>query len=346
MGESKAAMLSYISSATASFSNKTLVSPTITGTNFIQRSISSPTGPVMFGASQATDYVAFVNIGASGHEPASTAVGTVALLHCDGASGSTTITDSGVLQSNWTAAGNAQVSTAQSVFGGSSIYFDGTTDYVRSTAPSSNFAFASGDFCVEFRLFITALKTAFLYDARSESTGGNNRVSIYVNSSGLLRLNVSGVDRISGATAMSINTWYHVALSRSGTSTKLWLNGAQEGSTWTDTTVYESDRVVLGANAINYIQGFEGHLDDIRISKVARYTGAFTPPAAPHPNPPSIRFPTAVSNTNDYRIRNVGTETILLAGASGQTFDGTALPTMATNATARYISDGSNWRTV
>ena len=50
------------------------------------------------------------------------------LLHGDGTNGSTTIVDSSSSSKTVTAVGDAQISTAQSKFGGSSIYFDGTGD--------------------------------------------------------------------------------------------------------------------------------------------------------------------------------------------------------------------------
>ena len=52
------------------------------------------------------------------------------LLHADGTDASTTVTDSSLNAATMTPAGNAQIDTAQSVFGGASLLFDGTGDYV------------------------------------------------------------------------------------------------------------------------------------------------------------------------------------------------------------------------
>jgi hypothetical protein len=52
------------------------------------------------------------------------------LLHGNGTNGSTTITDNSPTPKTVTAVGNAQISTAQSKFGGASIAFDGTGDYL------------------------------------------------------------------------------------------------------------------------------------------------------------------------------------------------------------------------
>jgi hypothetical protein len=72
---------------------------------------------------------------------------TIALLHMDGSNTSTTFTDES--GKTWGATGNAQISTAQSEFGGSSAIFDGTGDYINTTN-SSDFNFASGDFTIDF----------------------------------------------------------------------------------------------------------------------------------------------------------------------------------------------------
>jgi hypothetical protein len=70
------------------------------------------------------------------------------LLHGDGANGSTTIIDSSPTPKTVTAFGNAQISTAQSKFGGASIALDGTGDYA-STGNSSDLLMGSAVFTIE-----------------------------------------------------------------------------------------------------------------------------------------------------------------------------------------------------
>ena len=70
------------------------------------------------------------------------------LLHGDGTNGSTTIIDSSSSPKAVTAVGDAQISTAQSKFGGASIAFDGAGDWL-TTPASNNFAFGIGDFTIE-----------------------------------------------------------------------------------------------------------------------------------------------------------------------------------------------------
>lgn len=76
------------------------------------------------------------------------------------------------------------------------------------------------------------------------------------------------------------NTWYHVALVRSGlTDTRMYINGSQIGNTFTTnyTVADASSLLVIGAS-ITYTLKFNGYLDEFRISKgIARWTSNFTP---------------------------------------------------------------------
>jgi hypothetical protein len=104
---------------------------------------------------------------------------------------------------------------------------------------------------------------------------------IGVNASQQLVLRESAVDRIVGP-VIPLNTWTHIALTRSGTLSTLWVNGVAVGSTngtvsdWGQT----SARIGLGGYEqvpANY--GYNGAITDLRITNgVSRYSGTFTPP--------------------------------------------------------------------
>jgi hypothetical protein len=87
--------------------------------------------------------------------------------------------------------------------------------------------------------------------------------------------------------SISINTWYHVAACRSGTSLYLFVDGTQAGSTGslTGSLMSISDGVGVGGEYLNTLFGMNGFVDDFRATKgVARYTANFTPPAAQFPD--------------------------------------------------------------
>jgi hypothetical protein len=186
--------------------------------------------------------------------------------------------------------GNAQISTAQSKWGGGSISFDGTGDYLlNNNAVSDLLAFGSGDFTIEMWVRFASITTGVytLYDARPSGTQGAYASIALDQSTAKIYYYVSSAIRITATNTVSANTWYHIALCRSGTSTKLFINGTQEGSTWTDTTTYlnPSARPSIGASGASLgSEALNGFVDDLRVTKgYARYTSNFTAPTAPFP---------------------------------------------------------------
>lgn len=221
-------------------------------------------------------------------DPSDPDFGSVSLLlHGDGTNGSTTFIDSSNNSHTVTPAGNAQISTTQSKFGGASMYFDGTGDYL-TLANDASFVFGTGDFTVEMWVYHTSQNSLKIYyDGRPASTNGAY-VTLYRRSSNELALYVNYADRVVGTTSILQNAWYHIAVCRESSSTKLFLNGIQEGSTFTDTTNYlgGTSRPVIGAEGFSPSNlQMQGYIDDLRVTKgVARYTSNFTPSTAPFPN--------------------------------------------------------------
>lgn len=192
--------------------------------------------------------------------------------------------------------GNVARSAAQSKFGGYSAYFDGAGDFLYPVNSGPDFAFGTGDFTVEMWVYLPSLGVArVLYDGRPTSTNGPY-VLTYVSETNTIGFLVRSVTRITGTTALAAMTWYHVALCRSGTSTKLFLNGVQEGATYSDGNNYlgAANRPFIGIDGYNSSSSaMLGYIDDLRITKgVARYTANFTPPAAAFPHGLSIGAPT------------------------------------------------------
>ncbi len=205
----------------------------------------------------------------------------VCLLHFDGTDGATTFTDSSPSSHTFTPVGNAQIDTAQSKFGGASGLFDGTGDYLTGDG-SSSFAFGDSDFTIDFWIrFASVTGDQFLYDSRPAANG--SYAVIYMASGATLRYHADGTERITGTTALIIDTWYHIAVTRSGTSTRLFLNGVQEGSTYTDSLVYVvgASRPVIATDGFISGSSLNGWIDELRVLKgTAAWTTTFTPPTS------------------------------------------------------------------
>jgi len=205
---------------------------------------------------------------------------TSLLLHMDGANASTNFADSGPSALTVTAVGNAQISTSQSKYGGASGYFDGSGDYV-SIPSSSLFAFGSGDFTIEFWLKTTDTAGGLL-----NLTGGTTgywQLSLYNGSLYWQTTRDTTNLHIISATSVLDGAWHHIAVTRQGTTNRVYFDGSQAASA-TDSTNYSGSGGSLFIGRDSAGSDLNAYIDDLRITKYARYTSAFTPPAAALPD--------------------------------------------------------------
>jgi hypothetical protein len=190
-----------------------------------------------------------------------------------------------------TANGNAQIDTAQSKFGGASGLFDGTGDYL-SLLDSDDWNFGTGAFTIDFWVRFNALPTN-IFDWMvlfSQRTDANNRWIFYIAKEDASNYSWGFRHRPNSETAdidlsfidtpgaITTNTWYHVALVRSGNSWYCFRDGTQKGNTATNTNDVHDFAAPLqigsdgGANP-----DLNGWVEEPRISKgVARWTAAFS----------------------------------------------------------------------
>jgi hypothetical protein len=94
---------------------------------------------------------------------------------------------------------------------------------------------------------------------------------------------------LQGATNLTAGSWYHGAVSRSSGTTRLFLNGVLLGSTTSVTNyiqdpAYNQTYIGAGQDSSTLASAFNGQICEARISTIARYTAAFTPPTAPFVN--------------------------------------------------------------
>lgn len=78
--------------------------------------------------------------------------------------------------------------------------------------------------------------------------------------------------------------WKHVAVSRAGSTWRLFVDGIVIGTSEWSGSIVGSNEWLIGGNAYS-ATGFSGWADDIRFTfGAARYTAGFTPPSAAHPD--------------------------------------------------------------
>ena len=175
--------------------------------------------------------------------------------------------------------GTPTTDTTVKKFGTSSLELNGTTDYL-GVVSNNDFGFGTGDYTVEgWFYFNSVAATTNLFDFRA-GAGSDVAPVVYIDAGGELRFYSYSADRITGTTLVA-DTWYHIAISRSGNDTKLFLNGSLEG-TWTvAATDYDVAKpLIIGArwDAANKL---DGYIDEFRVTKgLARYTSAFVEPSS------------------------------------------------------------------
>ena len=227
---------------------------------------------------------------------------TSVLLPFNGSDAATSTSDLSNRNGTVSFTGTAQLSTGASKFGSSSLLLDGNSDYVSISDSYWNTCISSGDFTVE----LWARFDSASLDGSTQTTFASNRGDISGSSSNgwVFRKftdNViswymrQGSDWVyinyaqGTRTAVSADTWYHLAVTRSGNTWKLFLNGTAEDTITNSTSIVDggADGLIVGALAGGIAGGpyhyMDGYIDDVRITVGhARYTSNFTPPTSAH----------------------------------------------------------------
>jgi hypothetical protein len=218
------------------------------------------------------------------YSTAAAASNTMLLLHFDGANGSTAFTDSGPNAFAFTPNGDAQISTAQSKFGGASGLFDGSGDFLRCD-PFSAVNIGTGDFTIECFIYKTAGLTTTANIVAFDETASSTRWGFYWRGSGsrLAIFNTPQSAVLVGNTSLALNTWYHIAFVRDSGQYRIYLNGVLDGTATPTARALPSSNLFIGQSSSNS-EYWPGHIDELRISSAALYTENFTPPTAPFPD--------------------------------------------------------------
>lgn len=161
-------------------------------------------------------------------------------------------------------------------------------------ADHADWDFGSGDYTVEAWFRVASLTIFHVIFGQWNSASGNKAPFLaYINSSnqpvfGATTTNASWDFLATSATTVTTGTWYHIAICRSGSTVRGFLDGTEcvTAGTLTGAVVNNADSVSIG-NVTNNpgTLGLDGWIDDFRATKgVARYTANFTPPTAQFPD--------------------------------------------------------------
>ena len=204
--------------------------------------------------------------------------------------------------------GGAAVSTTQSKFGGASLVVSlsasTSTHFVSidSSSTSADLNIGTGAFTYEAWFYPVAnggssSTQASIIEGRSAANDGSS-LGIYHNATNNLVVGALGTSTaMTSSQTVALNTWHHVALTRSGTTWTLWVNGAS-GATATSSTSISNPNIIRVGRGYVTTATFRGYIDEVRISNTARYTGAFTPSASAFTNDANTVFLMHANGTN------------------------------------------------
>jgi hypothetical protein len=205
------------------------------------------------------------------------------LVHFDGTNGSQSWVDSSSHGHGFNSpGGTVTLSTTAPLFGTASLALSGTGVALNASA-TADYKAGTSDFCIEFAVKTsTPSNSAAIIDMRTTGTQVAPDIRI---SGGSFRYLVSNVDQITGGT-VATSTWQRVAYARVAGTGRLFIDGTQVGSNYTDSNNYNviNYPISFGAafNGANFISGF---IDEFRYTiGNGRYSANYTPATAAFPN--------------------------------------------------------------
>jgi hypothetical protein len=161
-----------------------------------------------------------------------------------------------------------------------SVYFGNYTNSINDyleLADHEDFEFGSGDYTVEFWCRPTRNGSV------EEIVNKGYPFQIFRNSQSFdfaVDSNTSSYDINTSFGSGVAGEWYHIAVARSGSTTKCFLNGVEGLSSTSNTSVYDSSsKFSIGRYSDASTYKYQGYVSNLRVVKgTALYTASFTPP--------------------------------------------------------------------
>ena len=204
-----------------------------------------------------------------------------------------------------------------SVVGGSA-YFDGTGDYL-SVPTGTALNLSSGDFTIEGWIYATDVIGYHTIFSNGDYPSTAQVILSVAAAPSLYMSNGSGwVIVLSSSINVNINSWNHIAVTASGTTYTIWVNGVSGGSSSASfTRATPASTSVVGRLYVSTDDYYtKGYTSNVRVVKgTALYTSNFTPSTTPL---------TAVSNTS-----------LLLSADSSAILDNAMMSNLETSGNAR-----------
>jgi hypothetical protein len=231
-----------------------------------------------------------------------------------------------------TSSGPVGVSTESNFYSGS-YYYGAASNTLQYAEQGQELVFNTGDFTIE----------CWLYDDNGHNGGGSGRCYIFDNRIGGSEVGdpptmtgwVDGHDEftfydgdseITHTVSSTVGKWWHYAVTREGTTTRMFIDGIEVGSS-TSSTNFTNNGIGVG-RATDSGYGWSGYIQDFRVYRgLAKYTSDFVVPAtAPDvlPDTPSgVSGSSKLTKVTNGAVSFDGTNDYLYSGTSTDfTIDG------------------------
>jgi len=177
----------------------------------------------------------------------------------------------------FTGFGDAQISTAQSKFGGASLLLDGTGDYLESEGA---YNFGSDPFTIDMWVRPTSgTQDGIFFDSRDSTS--NDTIALRQSTDNLLVIR-GNVTLFNINNVFSVDTWVHIAVTRGnpfGNTYSVFVDGVKKDSSLFGATPTAAN-IHIGSD-FNGSNNWEGYMDELRVANVDEYGGTdFTPPTS------------------------------------------------------------------
>lgn len=211
------------------------------------------------------------------------------LLHMSGGNGATTLFDSSSTNHSLTLTGSAQIQTDNSKFFGSSLRTYKAVSSCVFAGTSDEFNFADGEFAVEFFVNLSSHRVVTPFISYGGTLTNRSWAIDHNSDSGTVRFisySNNAISQInSGPFNFSLNTFYHVAVTRSDSTINIFIDGSSVLTT-TDATVMQNNSlgllVACSSDGDSIQRVLDGWMDEVRITKGAPvYLADFTAPTRP-----------------------------------------------------------------
>jgi hypothetical protein len=224
-----------------------------------------------------------------------TAITNTSLLTCqsnrfrDNSTNNFTITANGTPRVQAFQPFSPTASYTAAAYGGSG-YFNGSSDYL-GLGSQTNLQLSNSDFTIETWIYAQGTGSMSVFGNLNSGSGSGSYwfiVNATPNGGSLLQFATGGgINVQKGTGTLSLNNWHHIAVTRNGSNIRLYLDGAQVGTTDTSigsgTIASSGNAFAIARAGVDSALYVNGYLSNLRlVVGTALYTGStYTVPTAP-----------------------------------------------------------------